>query len=81
MNNEEVEEWAGKNNLDVRPMQKSGNHIIMMRLMDERGNYIMDVYFKRNKGKTRILKNSVFIHKKEIWTTADSTQELSKLIN
>lgn len=79
---EEVEQFANENGLDVRIMQSSnaGKNIIHCRLIDEHGNYKIDVYFKRNKKQTKIIKNSVFIHKKETWTVANTPTDLLKLI-
>lgn len=79
---EEVEQFANENGLDVRIMQSTNNgkNIVHCRLIDENDTYKIDVYFKRDKKKTRIIKNSVFIHKKETWTVARTPADLLKLI-
>lgn len=75
MTNEEVQEWANEHKLDVMPI--NGN--IHWRLLDNYGEYVLDVYFKKNK-RGEIIRNSVLQWKGENWTVANTVEELKALI-
>ena len=55
----EVETFAAKNKLDVREIEKWH-----YRLMDEFGDWVLDVYFKRNDN-GRVIKNTTMQWKKK----------------
>lgn len=73
MDEQVIQDFASENNLDVRPVQP-----YHLRLMDEYGNYVLDVYIKRKKG--RIVQNSVLKWKGEVWSVAHTPQDLQKLL-
>ena len=70
----EVEQWAIENKLDVREINP-----YQYRLMDRYGEYVLDVYFKKNK-RGEIIRNSVLQWKGENWTVANTVEELKALI-
>lgn len=70
----EIQEFARKNNLDIREVQD--NH---WRLLDEYGEFALDIYFKKNK-KGKIVKNSTLNWKTEKWFYPTSINELQSII-
>ena len=75
MTQNEVQDFADENDLDVREIQS-----YHYRLMSSKnGKYIMDVYFKKNK-RGRIVKNSTFKFDGEKWGEATTTEDLKKLL-
>lgn len=69
----EVEELASEYNLDVRPLDHA------YRLIDSKGIYLIDIYFKRNK-RGEIVKNSAYSHKKKSWGVIKTLEELKTYI-
>ncbi len=82
MNQDQVQEFASQNSLDVRVIaygrQNKPNHI---RLMDSWGNYVTDVYFKHTKSGINKSYNRVFHHKTHRWGEVHNEQELKQFIN
>jgi len=74
MTQNEVQDFADENNLDVRQIQT-----YHWRLLNEFGKYVLDVYFKKNK-RGVIIKNSVLKWESEKWTEAKNVDELKKLL-
>jgi pyruvate-formate lyase-activating enzyme len=72
MNQETIQEYANENNLDVKPIQD--NHY---RLVNQQGEFIWDIYFKKNK-KGKIVKNSVLNWRKNKWFVAMSLSDLQE---
>lgn len=73
MDVQEIEEIAGFKRLDVREINPW-----QLRLMDEWGKYVFDVYIKKKRG--RILWNSILIWKGERWTKVHNGEEFRALI-
>lgn len=74
MNQQQIEEWACEHDLDVRPVQ-----YYHYRLMNSQGEYILDIYFKENKG-GNIVRNSTLQWKTNKWFTPRSLKDLEKLL-
>ena len=70
----EIQQFSSKNNLDVREIQF--NH---WRLLDEYGDFVLDVYFKQNK-RGEIIKNSVLQWKTKKWFYPIDLEQLEKLL-
>lgn len=75
MTQEQIQNFANENDLDVRPIQD-----YHYRLMNSVGKYILDVYFKRNKNGV-IVKNSVLNWRNNRWSVAHNLEDLNKLIH
>lgn len=76
MNQEEIQEWAERNNLDVRVI--AGNPAHHFRLIDGFGEYVLDIYIKLNK-RRNIDSNSVLIWENKSWHKITTKGELQKL--
>lgn len=74
MDQDEIQRFADSNNLDVRPIMD-----YHFRLMDTYGNFVLDVYIKRNKGGV-IVKNTVLQWRTKKWFVAKNQKDLNKLI-
>jgi len=74
MTTQEIQSFADKHSLDVRPMN-SHQH----RLMGEYGDYILDVYFKKNKH-GEVIKNSVLHWSTGKWHVIHDIKQLEKLL-
>lgn len=75
MDENDIQEFADKNRLDVREVNPW-----QLRLMNEYGKYILDIYIKKNKIKTKVLQNRVLKWSNEKWYTCTNPKELQKLI-
>ena len=69
----DVQQFADKHGLDVKPIQT-----YHYRLVDSLGRNILDVYFKRQKG--RIVRNVVYQCKTQTYSVAKNTNDLLKLL-
>lgn len=68
-----IQEFANANRLDVREIKE-----YHLRLMDEWGKYILDVYISHKKG--RIVRNATLQWKTGKWHRPRTTAELKKLL-
>ena len=76
MNEEELQEIANENNLDVRILSD-----VHYRLMDNYGNYKFDVYFKHHKRRPQeIVHNSILKWESQRWFKINTADEFLKLI-
>ena len=50
------------------------------RLIDDAGNWILDIYFKMNKQKTKVIRNAIFIWSKDKWDEVENIKELTQLL-
>ncbi len=80
MNQEEIQEFADKHDLDVRNMNwgKNGavNHVRLIR----NHKYILDVYFKNKKNGGVKPVNKVHQWQTGVWTTVQNWSDLEILI-
>lgn len=74
MDKEEIEEFALQNKLDVRQVNRYQYRLIKDNI------FILDIYFKMNKRKTTIIKNSTLQWRTNKWFSPKSIEELKKLI-
>ena len=79
MNIDDIQEFCNKYKLDLKIINTSkGGNPIHSRLIDEYGNYVLDVYFKHNK--QGIKHNMVFNWEKQSWSKIKTLEELHNIL-
>lgn len=77
MNQQEIQNWADKNNLDVRAI--AGEPPYHFRLSDEFGENVLDIYIKMTKSGNWVSHNSVMTWWKKQWHKIDKEEQLQKI--
>ncbi len=76
MEKDKIQDFADENKLDVMLINTN-----QWRLLDIYGERVLDVYFKYNKKKTRIVKNSTCRWRDEKWFYPETVEDLEKLLD